>query len=125
MIRFSMIAIFTLSLFHATARGGEPGVSPAAADSVKLQHGPSVNRDTTGGGNEILLDDIQIQGEVEKPSVIILPKRIEPEMEDDALDRSFSNEINKSAGEVQTPDKAISRVEPVKSIKKELEKKRK
>jgi hypothetical protein len=125
MIRLTIVSLFILSMLRAAAQGREPGATPAAADSVKIYSAFPVKKDTAGNPNEIQLEEIQIQGEVEKPSVIILPKRIEPEMEEDGLDRSFSKEIKKNTEEVPKPDKAISQVEPVKSIKKEIEKKRK
>jgi len=124
MIRISVVMLLILSMLHAAAQGREPGKTPATADSVKIFSPAPAKGDTAGNPGEIQLEEIQIQGEVEKPSVIILPKRIEPEVEDDGLDRSFSKEIKKNSDEVPKPDKAISQVEPVKSIKKELEKKR-
>jgi hypothetical protein len=133
-----------LSLTAAAARGREPFApsssspaaiqpaavpaasdQPASADSLKMPRRTAAAMDTAARVNVIQLEDIRIQGEVEKPSVIILPKRIEPDMQADSLDRSFSQEIRRNTGEVPTPDRAINRVEPVKSIKKEIEKKRK
>jgi hypothetical protein len=142
MIRFSSAMLFMVSMLHAASLCGEPGavpgrahpasVSPAAfqpasavPDSLNFLRAAPALKDTAAARNVITLDEIQIQGEVEKPSVIILPKRIEPEMQADSLDRSFSQEIRRSTDEVPTPDQAINRVEPVKSIKKEIEKKRK
>jgi len=125
MIRFSISILFILSMLHAAAQGREPGGAPVPADSAKTLGAAPAVRDTARNPVEIQLEEIQIQGEVEKPSVIILPKRIEPEMEEDGLDRSFSKEIKKNTDEVPKPDKAISQVEPVKSIKKKIEKKRK
>jgi hypothetical protein len=130
MKRFSIAVFFMLSMLHAAAQGREPGavsppVVPAAADSLNLPRKVAAPKDTAARGNVIQLDEIRIEGEVETPSVIILPKRIEPEMQGDSLNRSFSQEIRKNTDEIPTPDKAINRVEPVKSIKKEIEKKRK
>jgi hypothetical protein len=145
MIRFFSAALFMLSMMHAAARGREPGAAsgkafpvsaataaiqsasnhPAAADSLNIPRKIGAAKDSAARGNFLQLDEIRIQGEVERPSVIVLPKRIEPEMQADSLNRSFSQEIRKNTDEVPTPVKALNRVEPVKSIKKEIEKKRK
>jgi hypothetical protein len=77
-----------------------------------------------GSGKEIVLDEIQIQGEIEKPSVIIVPKRIEPELPEKELERSFADEVKRNAGELPEPADPVQKVETVPSIKKALEKKR-
>jgi hypothetical protein len=120
------IALFCAAAFipGISRAEAETGGNPSASDSVKTISAPPVKKNAEAPKNEIRLEEIQIQGEVEKPSVIILPKRIEPELDSVGLSRSFNQEITKNADEVPKPDKAISKVEPVKSIKKEIEKKR-
>jgi hypothetical protein len=73
---------------------------------------------------EIVLDAIEIIGNVEKPGVIILPKRIEPEIGKVELNRSFKREVEEDVGEVFQPGKALHQIEELKSIKKAVEKNR-
>ena len=126
MNRLFIVLFCAVTILPGLSPAGETGRIPSAPDSVKIPSAPSApaEKDPAASNNEIRLEEIQIQGEVEKPSVIILPKRIEPELESDGLNRSFSREIKEKADDVPKPDKAISKVEPVKSIKKEIEKKR-
>ena len=124
MKRLSILLFCAVTVLPGFQSAGETGGNPVPSDSVMIPSPPPVKKDTAASENEIRLDEIRIQGEVEKPNVIILPKRIEPDLESDGLNRSFSKEITKNTDDVPKPDKAISQVEPVKSIKKEIEKKR-
>lgn len=74
--------------------------------------------------DEIVLDEIEIKGRVEKPGVIIFPKRIEPDLPEVELERSFQRELKEGMGEIIKPDDELSQVEQVESIKKAIEKKR-
>jgi len=74
---------------------------------------------------EIVLDEIEIKGRVDKPGVIIVPKRVEPEMSKIELERSFSKEIKEGVGEIPKPEKELKELDRVKSIKKTLKRKRK
>jgi hypothetical protein len=91
-------------------------VNPARADSTVKK---------TGTTEEIVLDSIEIKGHVDKPGVIILPKRVEPKIKAKELDRDFNSEVRQGVGEIVEPKEALQRVEPVKSIKKTVEKDRK
>jgi hypothetical protein len=126
MRRFLIFFFCAAALSPGLPSAGAAGGNPVRSDSVMTRSAPAApaEKDPAPSDNEIRLEEIQIQGEVEKPSVIILPKRIEPEPEPEGLNRSFSREITKNADDVPKPDKAISKVEPVRSIKKEIEKKR-
>jgi hypothetical protein len=77
-----------------------------------------------GADHEIILDEIDIQGTVEKPSVIVVPKRIEPNLQEVELNRSFEKEVKEGVGEIPKSDEILRKVEPVPSIKKSIEKKR-
>jgi hypothetical protein len=44
---------------------------------------------------EMVLDEIEIQGQIEKPGVIVMPRRVNPEIEQLELGRSFENEVKK------------------------------
>jgi len=78
-----------------------------------------------GSSKEMELEEIVIQGSPEAPSVIIVPKRIEPEMNQDPLERSFKEELNKEFNKVPQPNELLHQIEDVKSIKKTVEKERK
>ena len=90
---------------------------PAAADTTQQITPPSTEE-------EIVLEDIEIRGRVDKPGVIILPKRIEPEVQELDLDRSFQQEVKNGIGEIPGPDRMLRQLEQVESIKKAVEKKR-
>lgn len=78
-----------------------------------------------GSSKEIELEEIVIQGSPEAPSVIIVPKRIEPEMNHDPLERSFKEELTKEFNNVPQPNELLHQIEDVESIKKTVEKERK
>ena len=56
--------------------------------------------------------------------VIIFPKRIEPDLPEVELERSFQRELKEGMGEFVKPDDELSQIEKVQSIKKAIEKKR-
>ena len=74
---------------------------------------------------EMILDEIEIRGKVEKPGVIVMPKRIEPELGEVELTRSFKKEMKQGVGEIPKPEKELGSVDRVKSIKKTVKRKRK
>ena len=74
---------------------------------------------------EIVLNVIYIKGKVEKPGVIVMPKRVEPELEGVELERSFKKEVKEGIGDIPKPEKELSKVERVESIKKTVKRKRK
>jgi hypothetical protein len=84
---------------------------------------PANHRDSSSG--EILLQDIEIKGNVDKPGVVVLPKRLEPETEGMDLDRNFEKELKKGTSEVPKPEKELQKIERVESIKDAINKKRK
>lgn len=105
------------------APAAQPQGSPAAPpDSLRDAAGRPVPAADSSG--ELLLDEIEIRGNVEQPGVIIVPKRIEPEIKDIELKRSFEGEL-KGAGDAPKPDEKLGEVEQVESIKKAVERKRK
>jgi hypothetical protein len=80
---------------------------------------------TMDSSGEMILDVIEIKGKVEKPGVIIMPKRVEPELSDVELKRSFKKEVEEGSGDILKPDKELGSVDHIKSIKKTVERKRK
>lgn len=93
---------------------------PVTSDSTQ-EKPESVPEET----EEIILDTpIEIRGRVEKPGVIILPKRVTPEIQAVELDRSFEKEVKNGVGDIPHGEASLRKLEPVKSIKKAVEKKR-
>ena len=87
----------------------------------------TVQQGTRGNGGddgELVLDAIEIKGRVEKPSVIIMPKRIEPEVGEVELERDFEQELKEGIGEIPKPEDDMNKVERVQSIKKTVERDR-
>jgi hypothetical protein len=118
-------AVWTVVFAAAAVLPAVGATGGATIDSA----GVSIRKDPVSSGrpasDEILLDDIDIQGEAEKPSVIILPKRVEPDVPRSEPERSFGEEVRKAAiGDADHADRAIGVLEPVKSIKKTVEKNR-
>jgi len=74
---------------------------------------------------ELVLDVIYIMGNVEKPGVIIVPKRVEPELPEVELDRSFKREVKEGIGDIPKLEEELGKVERVQSIKKTIGRKRK
>jgi hypothetical protein len=93
-------------------------------DSTKKQASMEAASSMDSSG-EMILDVIEIKGKVEKPGVIIMPKRVEPELTDVELKRSFKKEVEEGSGDILKPDKELGSVDRIKSIKKTVERKRK
>jgi hypothetical protein len=96
----------------------------AQRDSTVRQDAVRVDS-TDNDSGEMILDEIEIRGKVEKPGVIVMPKRVEPELGEVELTRSFKKEMKEGVGEIPKPEKELGRVDRVKSIKKTVERKRK
>jgi len=96
----------------------------AQQDTTKQAVTPVKTKPDTSD-SELILDAIQITGSVDKPGVIIMSKRIEPELKKIDLERSFEREVKQGVGEITKPNEELRKVEGVKSIKKSVNKKRK
>ena len=117
-LRHSLVILFWICLpFFVFSAVSFP------ADSMKNSITES-ERKNRGPNKEITLDEIEIQGMIEKPSVIIVPKRIEPDLREVELNRSFVEEVKEGVGDIPKSDEPLRKVEPAPSIKKTLEKKR-
>ena len=84
----------------------------------------AVVRDSSNAENIIVLDSIEIRGSVQKPGVLLVPKRVAPEMGKMELNRSFDKEL-KEAGGLPRVEKELRKVDRVESVKKAVEKERK
>ena len=114
----SVVILFIMSL-AACVDGQIPKQDTLRSKAVEVSAEP----DTTNG--EIVLDEMFIQGKMEKPGVMIIPKRVEPKLDEQALERSFTKELKEGVGEIMKPEKELREVDRVKSIKKAIERKRK
>ncbi len=106
--------VFSESLF-AQSRYQDPAQQRNQNQEVELP-------DSTRG--EIVLEVIEIRGKIDKPSVIIVPKRVEPEIGEIELERSFQQEVKEGIGQIPEPEKELQQVDRIESIKKTIQKER-
>ncbi len=103
-----------------------PAKDQAVLDVQDTEQKASGNGGDDGpDGDELFLDDIEIKGRVDKPSVIIMPKRIDPEVGEVLLEREFEQELKEGMGEIPQIEDETSQVENVQSIKRAITKDRK
>ncbi len=115
----SIIIICVFALFYNTH------AQTVIPDTAKHKLGTKVAKKDSLAEDELVLEPIEIKGKIEKPGVIIMPKRVEPELGKMELERSFQRELKHGVGEIPKPDKALQQVDQIKSIKKTIERKRK
>jgi hypothetical protein len=121
-MRISIMLLFLVLLLFITARSVI--AQSAKPDSInQVAAGIAAQTDTTQ--NELVFDTIEVKGKVQKPGVIIIPKRLEPEVNQKDLERSFQKEMTDGIGEIPKPEKELQKVEQVKSIKKVIKRERK
>ena len=70
------------------------------------------------------MEIIEIQGKIERPGVIIVPKRVETEIEEIELERSFQQEVKEEIGQIPEPDRELQQVDRIESIKETIQKER-
>lgn len=114
--------VFSITLSWLNPASAQTAKAKADSTMPQAQLTSSIS-DTTV--TEIDLGVIDIKGRVEKPGVIILPKRVAPKLEEVELERSFVREVKEGVGEIPKPEKELSKIERVKSIKKTVGRKRK
>ena len=109
--------------FHTLLIAAPPSERVAdTADTTTVLPNPDVA--AAGESEDLVLEDIEIKGKVEKPGVYVMPKRIEPELEEMELGRSFQNELKDGVRVVPKPDTELGEVDKVNSITKAVERKR-
>ena len=74
--------------------------------------------------DELILEEITIEGEIDRPNVIIMPKRVETDIEKIDLERKFSKEINQAEGELPELEEELRKIESIESIKKTVKRDR-
>lgn len=111
-------------VFHASLIAGPPSERVAdTADTVSTSI-PNPDVAATGRSDDLVLEEIEIKGKVEKPGVYMMPKRIEPEVEEMELGRSFQNELKDGVRVVPKPDTELGEVDKINSITKAVGRKR-
>ncbi|MBN2030135.1 hypothetical protein JW824_07800 [bacterium] len=106
--------------------GLSPILSAQTTDQSEIQQNTTeqiVSQQDSDGG-EMVLEAIEIQGKVERPGVIIVPKRVEPEIEEIELERSFQQEVKEEMGQIPEPERELQSVDRIESIKKTIQKER-
>jgi hypothetical protein len=113
-----------------TASGNQP--QPAAHDTLKPKTAKpepatqAAKADTAKPIQEMELESISIEAIVEKPNVDIIPKRVEPELEEvEFVERSFERELKEAPKDLLLLDDDLDRVAKLEGLKKVLEKKKK
>jgi hypothetical protein len=122
----ALFGCLTVGMFLLMAENGQAQNNNSDSTRTKIGYKPAnttVN-DSSNTGDVLVLDSIEIRGRVQKPGVLLVPKRVAPEMGKMELNRSFDQEL-KAAGDIPKVDKELRKVERVKSVKKAVEKKRK
>lgn len=103
----------------------------ARPDSVRSSWSDSVRiSDATPtvppGEAEIELSEITIEAVVEKPSVAILPRRLEPRLEEmEFIDRSFERELKKVPTKALLLDDQLVRPKKIEDLKQKMLQKKK
>jgi len=117
------LLIFNILFASGLDRTGR--AQTAAQDTTGKSPIPTKDAKIDSLSGEMVLDVIEIKGRVEKPGVIIVPKRVEPKLKEVELERNFKREVQEGIGEIPKPEKELRTVEKVKSVKKIVERKRK
>jgi hypothetical protein len=91
------------------------------ADTVKMVTQADTTRKSTGMDDEIELMEINIEAVIEKPSVAILPKRIEPELgEAEFINRSFEKELKQAPDKLMIMDNRLFVPKKIEDLKEKL-----
>lgn len=103
-----------------------PPAPPAKPDTVLALQSPApAPSDTAKAPTEMELESISIEAIIEKPNVDIIPKRMEPELEEvEFVERSFERELKEVPKDMLLLEDDLDRVAKLEGIKKMLEKKK-
>jgi hypothetical protein len=90
-------------------------------DTVKMVTPADTTRKNTGINEEIELMEINIEAVIEKPSVAILPKRIEPQLgESEFINRSFEKELKQAPDKLMIMDNRLFVPKKIEDLKEKL-----
>lgn len=97
---------------------------PVLAQEKKTEKEKTIPKITQTG--EIKLDDLILQGMIEKPSVSIVPKRIEPDLEEvEFITRKFDRELRMVPEELFDIQLEKRKIQKIRNIDEILKKDRK
>jgi len=104
-----------------------PQAQTAPPDTVRAKPDAAPAKlDTAKAPVEMELESISIEAIIEKPNVDIIPKRVEPELEEvEFVERSFERELKEVPKDMLLLEDDLDRVAKLEGIKKMLEKKKK
>jgi hypothetical protein len=104
-------------------RARPDSVRSSWSDSVRIS---DTTRTAPPGEAEIELSEITIEAVVEKPSVAILPRRLEPRLEEmEFIDRSFERELKKVPTKPLLLDDQLVRPKKIEDLKQKMLQKKK
>lgn len=103
-----------------------PQPQTTQADTVHAKPKAAATKlDTAKAPVEMELESISIEAIIEKPNVDIIPKRMEPELEEvEFVERSFERELKEVPKDMLLLEDDLDRVAKLEGIKKMLEKKK-
>ena len=113
-------------LAQTAANKPKPAAPDTATAKKNVKPAPAAKPDTAKANEEMELESISIEAIIEKPNVDIIPKRLEPELEEvEFVERSFERELKEVPKDMLLLDDDLDRVAKLEGIKKMLEKKKK
>ncbi len=117
-----------LGFFPALATA-QTTASAAKADTLKAKtpaRAAHLAKPDSAAMQETELETIAIEAVIEKPNVDIIPKRLEPELEEvEFVERSFDRELKEVPKDLLLLDDDLDRATKLDGIKKHLENKKK
>jgi hypothetical protein len=94
---------------------------PQQVDTTKSVIQADTVRKSLGMDDEIELMEINIEAVIEKPSVAILPKRIEPKLgEAEFINRSFEKELKQAPDKLMIMDNRLFVPKKIEDLKEKL-----
>jgi len=110
----------------AAPRRAAPDTVKAAVSKKETPPAKAATPDSTKAREEVELEAIAIEAIIEKPNVNIIPRRLEPELEEvEFVERSFDRELKEVPRDLLLLDDDLDRVARLEGLKKLLEKKKK
>jgi len=126
-MKILVLAIMSCLPAFGWAQTKAPQAQPAKSDTVRAKPDAAPAKpDTAKAAAEMELESISIEAIIEKPNVDIIPKRVEPELEEvEFVERSFARELKEVPKDLLLLEDDLDRVAKLEGIKKMLEKKKK
>jgi hypothetical protein len=134
-MKIKMIIFTAAVFFPAVGLAQTAAKKPHSAAQDTLKPAPASKNfkteraakpDSAKRAEELELESISIEAIIEKPNVDIIPKRVEPELEEvEFVERSFDRELKELPKDLLLLDDDLDRVARLEGLKKVLEKKKK